>query len=96
MKEFFNYWYSSNIMTLCITSNKKMGDIEKMINKYFKPISNTNVEVPDYGLCVAPYSPQNCTKLIKMVSVEDNNQMKIVWNLPYYGNIVKQIHLSYF
>lgn len=31
-----------------------------------------------------------------MVPVEDINELKIVWNLPYLANQINKIHLKYF
>ena len=51
--------------------------------------------IPDYSQPTA-YGPKNSAKLVKMFPVEDVNELKMVWNLPYYGNEIGKIHLKYF
>jgi len=60
MQDFYNEYYSADIMTLCISSNKKLGEIESMVNKYFKAIPNKKVQLPDFSNLDSyplPYTP---------------------------------------
>lgn len=56
-----------------------------MVTSKFKAIKDKKVVVPDYSKPPA-YNKANSCQLIKMVPVLDVEEIKIVWNLPYYGN----------
>ena len=45
--EFYKKWYSANIMTLTITGNHNMADLEKWTTEKFSAVLNFNVVVPD-------------------------------------------------
>jgi insulysin len=47
--EFHRKWYSSNIMKLCILSNKNIEDMEKLVNELFTEVPNKDVVVPNLG-----------------------------------------------
>ena len=49
MREFYDQWYSSNIMSLCLLSNLDFEDMEKLARDHFESITNKHVEVPDLG-----------------------------------------------
>jgi len=52
--------------------------------------------MPDYNKPVPPYGPNQCGKLIKMVPYDFTNEIKIIWNLPYFGNNINKMNLKYF
>lgn len=95
MIDFFNQNYSSNIMTLCVSSNKKISELEKLVKEKFKGVKDKKVVVPDYSK-PPPYGKNNSCHLVKVVPVDDVDELKIVWNLPYYGNEFNKVHLKYF
>lgn len=95
MMEFFRIFYSANIMTLCVSSNQPIKELEKLVNKHFKAIKDKKVNIPDYSKPPA-YSKNNSCHLVKMVPQDDVDMLKIVWNLPYYGNDIRRVHLKYF
>lgn len=43
---FHKTWYSSNIMKLCILSNRSLDDLEALVTDLFKDVPNQDVEVP--------------------------------------------------
>ncbi len=44
--DFHKKWYSSNIMKLCILSNRSLDDMEALVTELFKDVPNKEVEVP--------------------------------------------------
>lgn len=95
MIEFFKKNYSPNLMSLCVSSNKKLEELEKMVTAKFKGLKDKKVSIPDFSK-PPPYGKSNSGHLIKMVPLEDVDELKIIWNLPYYGNEINKIHLKYF
>jgi len=63
-----------------------MKDLEALVKNKFKGIKNTKAVMPDYNKPAAPYGENQCGKLIKMVPYDFTNEIKIIWNLPYFGN----------
>ena len=46
---FHRTWYSSNIMKLCILSNKNIEEMEKLVNELFSEVPNKDVDIPNLG-----------------------------------------------
>ncbi|WP_440903398.1 insulinase family protein [Catenovulum sp. SX2] len=44
--DFYNQYYSANIMTLAIVSNQSLDWLEAKANSYFSPIKNRNIDRP--------------------------------------------------
>jgi insulysin len=58
--DFHKTWYSSNIMTLVLTSNSTIAESEKLVNELFTTIENKNVVIPPLS---GPVMPFNCDNL---------------------------------
>ena len=95
VKDFFNRNYSANLMSVCISSNKPMQELEK-VAKVFKSIKNRKTLPP----CIngtPPYGPTESRRLIKMTCASGSDlEMRIIWSLPYYGNKIYKMNLKYF
>ena len=46
---FHKRWYSSNIMSVAVSSKHSLDDLEKWVTEKFSPVENKNVEVPNLG-----------------------------------------------
>ena len=66
--EFHQRWYSSNIMTLCISGNFSIQDLETMADKYFGAIENKEVQVTCFK---NSYLPENLGKFVGWVPSKD-------------------------
>lgn len=76
---FYKKYYSSNIMRLCVVSNK---DPEETIMKYkglFEEIENKDIEIPK--LKVKPFNAENLKRLIKVVPAKDNDRLQVMFNI---------------
>lgn len=49
MTDFYKEYYSSELMTLCVSSNKPIAELEKKVVDLFKKIPFNEVAVPDYN-----------------------------------------------
>ena len=84
--DFYDKYYSSNIMKLVVLSNIKIAEIEPKIINLFSAIKNKNVIIPKINNF--PFESHNksnnyiCTNLIKMVSVYEVNSLVILWQMP--------------
>lgn len=93
--DFHKKWYSSNIMTMVLTSKHSLEDMDKWVTEKFTPIVNKEVALPN--LCDPhPMPASNMQRLVRYVPVQDMNQMIINWILPYYEKEHKKRPLQYF
>lgn len=71
---FFNKYYSSNIMYLCVLGNQSIDVLEKMVTKVFGLIKNNDVKIPKYDKFF-DITPQIC----KFVQLERIEKISITW-----------------
>lgn len=95
MTDFYKEFYSAELMTLCVSSNKPIAELEKKVTDAFKKMPFNEVLVPDFTnreVYKDPFGPDQCKKIIKQVSIREIDELKIVWNIPYYGNDVSRFN----
>ena len=93
--DFYERWYSSNIMTLTVLSNNKGEDLEKWVREKFSQVPNKNVVVPDLGN-PAPFTPDHLGKFITFVPIQEKDQITFIWVLPSYEMDLAHQPLEYF
>ena len=93
IKDCYEKMYSANLMSVCISSNKSVGELEKIAKK-FKAIKNRRILPPNIK-GTQPYGPLQCQKVINM-SANGNPKLRIVWTFPYYGDKIIKMNLKYF
>jgi len=82
-------------MTLCVSSENSLEDLEKWVREKFSDVVNKDVTIPDLG-SPPPWTPENSMKLVKFVPVKDLDQIKLIWNLPYYQDDIYEFNLNYY
>lgn len=93
-KQFYDAYYSSSNMTLCMSSNLALNDLEK-VAKSFKEIKFKKLQIPFEDLPV-PYGPDECRRVIRMHSDREEPELRICWSLPSYANKIQKMQLKYF
>ena len=48
MTDFYKEYYSAELMTLCVSSNKPLAELEKKVTEAFKKVPFNEVSVPDF------------------------------------------------
>ena len=92
---FHKKWYSSNIMTLTVTSNHSLESMQEWVTSKFSEVVNKDIVIPD--LCEPhPYPEANRCKLIRYVPVKDVNEISFFWVLPYFEKDLKGQPTGYF
>ena len=84
LKEFYNKYYSSNIMKLVVLSNKPIKKIEKLVKKLFSNIKNKNVKLDIFNENIIKYSNNindDYSYLIELIPINDITQINISWIL---------------
>ena len=83
---FYKKYYTSEIMNLCVYSNKSLEELFKLIESLFSLIPKLeNFEMPRYDE-VKPYDETNLKYFYKIIPVKNMNQIELEWYLPYCDN----------
>lgn len=98
---FYNKYYSANIMKLVILTNKTINEMKKIFIPSLILIKNKEVALMKFNFGPYDYLKKNndsnnmdCLKLIKFKPINEENTLSIIWQLPnmdkYYCN--KPVH----
>lgn len=84
MINFYNEFYSSNIMKLVVVSNNSLQHTEETVNKLFNDIVNKNVVKKPINNLPFIFQDKGCSvaKLVEFVPVSDKHTVNIVWQVP--------------
>ena len=83
---FYKKYYTSEIMNLCVYSNKSLDELLKLIESLFSLIPKLeNFEMPRYDE-VKPYDETNLKYFYKIIPVKNINHIELEWYLPYCDN----------
>ena len=101
--DFYDQYYSSNIMKLAVISNKKIEDIEQHIINLFSKIKNKNVINPiinNFPFQIKHNKSNKsknpiCMNLIKMIPIQDIDTITIIWQIPNMDKYYEYKPLSY-
>ncbi|KAJ6224234.1 hypothetical protein RDWZM_002779 [Blomia tropicalis] len=94
MIQFFQTWYSANIMTLAVFGKESLDQLENMVVPLFSQIVNKQVQpqwIPRH-----PYPPNVCGNVAKIIPFKESR--KLIWFFPlpcFQGDAVKCDALSY-
>lgn len=93
LKNFYDTYYSANIMNLVVLSNSSIEIMEKKITTMFLKIPNKNIEIP----CQIPknYFPFNQQKSLQIVPVENVDSLYIFFQVPNVDEYYKYKPLQY-
>ena len=95
---FYNKYYSANLMKLVILSNIEINKIEKIVTKIFSKIKNHNAtKLVIKGLPFNVPNNQNseCLNLIEIVPVADVEMIDIIWQIPNMDSYYEYKPLSH-
>lgn len=93
-RDFYDSFYSPNMMTVCLSSNKSLAEMEKFV-KVFKEMKNKKAGPPNLASAL-PYGPGESRRVVKMHTDALEPEMRIIWTLPYYGDKIMKMNLKYF
>ncbi|WP_462173169.1 insulinase family protein [Pseudoalteromonas xiamenensis] len=93
MVNFYDQYYSSNIMKVAMISNKSIAEMEKLADQYFSDIKNKNIDRPkveqklDLSKVAGKkifYKPKEDVKQIKLDFTIDNNMDQFAAKPNYF------------
>jgi insulysin len=92
---FYKKYYTSEIMDLCVYSNKSLKDLLILVENLFSLIPKLdNFEMPRYDE-IKPYDETNLKYLYKIIPVKSINQITFEWFLPICDNYYYEKSLNF-
>lgn len=84
--EFYEKYYSGNIMKLVVYGMEPLETLEKWVSELFSGIKNKDVVLPVYK--EQPFDSENLGQFWKILPVKDNDMLEIQWIIellqPFY------------
>jgi len=88
--EFYNKYYSANIMKLTVLSDIPLDKLQKVVTSIFTPIKNNGYIPEKYNVTPFWFKDNNdesdsrvvARKLVKMVPIYDERMLYVIWDLP--------------
>jgi len=97
MIQYYEKYYSSDIMTLCVCSNKDLDDLESKVVELFSLIKNKNNGVVSFANLPSPYSDTLFSTLLKVVPLKEMDDLSLQFMLPsYYKQNIAQKPMRYY
>lgn len=90
--KFYNKYYSANIMHLVIYSNINIEESTNLVENIFVNVKNKDVNPIEYTIQQFTFPKTKkieCYKLVKMIPVNNEYILNIIWQLP---NLQKKYH----
>ena len=82
----YNKYYTSEIMSLCLYSNKTLEEMIKLVEALFKDVpKKENFEMPKYDL-VKPYDEKILSNFYKIVPIKDKDKLIFSFYFPFCDN----------
>lgn len=95
LEDFYNKYYSSNIMDLVVLSNNSIADIETKIIEIFSKIPNKNIEIP-CKINNLPFHLSDDKPLsLKVVPIQDMDTLYIFFQIPNMDKYYKYKPVTY-
>lgn len=79
LKQFYQKYYSSNLMKLVLYGNQSIDDIEKLAYEYFSPIKDFNIEPLKYK--DVPFTEENLGRIYHIKTIKKNDKLEFIWYL---------------
>eukprot|EP01091_Cochliopodium_minus_P012601 TRINITY_DN3850_c0_g1_i1.p1 TRINITY_DN3850_c0_g1~~TRINITY_DN3850_c0_g1_i1.p1 ORF type:complete len:956 (-),score=241.60 TRINITY_DN3850_c0_g1_i1:101-2968(-) len=92
--EFYEKYYSSNIMKLAIIGKESIETLEKWVKEKFSDIKNKNVK-DNLRTDPFPYGPNELKKVFYVIPVQEKIELKLVFQLPPQSESYKEKSLEY-
>jgi len=81
LQRFFDEHYSANAMSLAISDNRPLEELEEMAVEIFSKVPNKHVKIPDYSDEVMPFSEGYGNKLVQFIPNDPARVLYLVFNV---------------
>lgn len=79
MQNFFDRYYSANLMSGVVILNQPIDDVEKLVKETFSQIPNNNRQQPKYDRSAWPYIGEYANKLIQYIPVDPLKSVQLIF-----------------
>ena len=80
MMEFYQMYFSANIMRVCVLGNQSLDCLQEMVCSRFAEVPNKNLSVPAFSPdCI---DPVNLGKIIEIVPILDTKTLALHFPIP--------------
>lgn len=90
---FYQHYYSANLMTLVVLSNRKLDDLQKMVESRFVQVPNKNRIISNEYPSL--FLPKSLPASISIKPVKELRQLTMAFPVPNYGDKYKTKPLNY-
>ena len=95
LKAFHTKWYSANQMALVVVAPEELDHIQKQVETIFAPVINKELDYKGFSEEAHPFAPDRLKKLVKVVPVQDKDQLDFSFKIPSYFKTRKNKSLKY-
>lgn len=96
LKDFHKKYYSSNTMSLVISTPDDLNTMSNHVEEIFSGIQNKKLEHQSFKDEIFPYSSEENCKLIKVVPVKELDELYLTFTIPPQYEHSKHKVLNYF
>ena len=81
VKDYYNNYYSANLMTLVLVDNRPVDEIEDLARKVFNNIPNKKRDELSYADFPKPFTGQFTNKLVQYVQLDPIKSLKFIFSV---------------
>ncbi|MCB1046634.1 MAG: insulinase family protein [Calditrichaeota bacterium] len=78
--DFYQRFYSANVMRLCLLSSSSLDDLEDLARTYFSGVPNTNRGPLEYSQDL--YAEGSLPEMLEVEAVSDVRELRLLFSLP--------------
>lgn len=93
VRDFFEKYYSSDLMTLVVVSKDSIENVKKVIDTNFSDIKLKNM---DMNILIQETKILNTPTLIKYVPIENDKKIILVWEVDFYRKDLNKSPFEFF
>lgn len=90
---FYQNYYSANLMTLVVLSNRKLDELQKMVEPRFGQIPNKNRSIAN--AYPALFAPNSLPASVSLKPLKETRQLTLAFPVPHYAEQYKSKPLNY-
>jgi insulysin len=92
VREFFEKYYSSDLMTLVILTKEKIETIKNIVDNIFSEITIKKINKKDL---ILDTKILKSPKIIKYLPIEDDDRLILIWEIPFFKDTPTQSPLEF-
>jgi insulysin len=83
MIDFYKKYYTSNNISICIASNKKISEQLDIVKKYYGKIPSSNIILENPNNLIKPFYNKNKGKIFRIKTIGDIKVLRYIFETPF-------------